>query len=152
MKIKYFQDTDTLYIEFRPVGVAETKDLAENIAYGGQYDIDSIIQISKKLGIDDFIRSTPNQYNTVVGHSGLELSSFEKQQICTARALLKNATIMLFDETSIYLDDQSTKTFFDVLAEIKKDKIIVLTSTNPLNHKSIDRILFLENGILKEEI
>jgi subfamily B ATP-binding cassette protein MsbA len=125
--------------------------IAENISYGGLFDMQSVIQISKKLGIHDFICALPNQYYTIVGHSGLELSGLEKQQICIARALLKNGPIMLFDETLTYLDSQSRQRFFNTLEEIKKDKIIVITSANVPQYKSISRILFLEKGNLKDK-
>jgi ATP-binding cassette, subfamily B, bacterial MsbA len=122
--------------------------IAENISYGTQTQIDAIVNISKKLSIHDFISSLPNQYNTTIGHCGFELAHSEKQIICIARALLKNAPMILFEEACDALDDQKTAFVYNILEEIKQHKIILMTTKNIPLHKNIDQVLFLENGNL----
>jgi subfamily B ATP-binding cassette protein MsbA len=122
--------------------------IAENIAYGNQCEMDAIINISKKLGLHDLIASLPSQYSTTIGPCGFDLSHCDKQAICIARALLKNAPIMLFEEACDSLDDKKAELFYTILEEIKKTKIIFITTKNMPIHNSVDQILFLANGIL----
>ena len=113
--------------------------------------MDAIINISKKLGLHDLIASLPSQYSTTIGPCGFDLSHCDKQAICIARALLKNAPIMLFEEACDSLDDNKSQLFYTILEEIKKTKIIFITAKNMPIHNSVDQILFLANGFLRAQ-
>ena len=91
-----------------------------NLKYGNQNaNFDQIQSAAKSACIDDFINSLPNGYNTVVGERGLKLSGGEKQRIGIARTILKDASIMLLDESTSSLDYTTEK---KILANLKKDK------------------------------
>ena len=91
-----------------------------NLKYGNQNaNFDQIQSAAKSACIDDFINSLPNGYNTVVGERGLKLSGGEKQRIGIARTILKDASIMLLDESTSSLDYTTEK---KILANLKKTK------------------------------
>ena len=86
---------------------------------------DEIITAAKKAKLDDFIMTLPNQYNTIIGESGLSLSSGEMQKIALARAILHDPPIIILDEFTRSIDIESKKS---ILATTKKmvDKIVII--------------------------
>ena len=123
-----------------------------NLKYGNQNaDFDQIQSAAKSACIDDFINSLPNGYNTLVGERGLKLSGGEKQRIGIARTILKDASIMLLDESTSSLDYTTEK---KILANLKKDKknsTMIVISHRLSAITDVDKIIVLNFGKIIEQ-
>ena len=123
-----------------------------NLKYGNQNaNFDQIQSAAKSACIDDFINSLPNGYNTVVGERGLKLSGGEKQRIGIARTILKDASIMLLDESTSSLDYTTEK---KILANLKKDKknsTMIVISHRLSAITDVDKIIVLNFGKIIEQ-
>ncbi len=123
-----------------------------NLKYGNQNaNFDQIQSAAKSACIDDFINSLPNGYNTVVGERGLKLSGGEKQRIGIARTILKDASIMLLDESTSSLDYTTEK---KILANLKKDKknsTMIIISHRLSAITDVDKIIVLNFGKIIEQ-
>lgn len=91
---------------------------------------DEIIEVAKLVKIDEFVNKTPHKYDTNVGEDGLMLSSGEKQKIALARAVLKNSPIILLDEVTKSIDNESKKAINDVINTLKEDKTVIIVTHN----------------------
>ena len=101
--------------------------ILENIQIGDFYaDFTKIVDASKKANIHDFIMNLPQEYDTMVGENGFNLSSGEKQKISLARCFLKNSPILLLDEITNSLDDHSKNEILLSLKEFESEKIIIM--------------------------
>ena len=123
-----------------------------NLKYGNQNaNFDQIQSAAKSACIDDFINSLPDGYNTVVGERGLKLSGGEKQRIGIARTILKDASIMLLDESTSSLDYTTEK---KILANLKKDKknsTMIIISHRLSAITDVDKIIVLNFGKIIEQ-
>jgi ABC-type multidrug transport system fused ATPase/permease subunit len=100
--------------------------------------------------IHEFIVSLPRGYDTLIGEQGLRLSSGERQRLAIARALLKNAPILIFDEPTANLDPQTEKQVLDTLFETMKNKTAVLITHRLVGLENIDEILVMDRGRIVE--
>ncbi|MBA3903584.1 MAG: metal ABC transporter permease [Rhodocyclaceae bacterium] len=122
-----------------------------NIRYGRpEATREEVIAAAKAAHIHDFVESTPDKYETLVGERGLKLSGGEKQRVAIARAVLKNPPIMVFDEATSALDSKSEKA---IQAEL--DRIAVGRTTLVIAHRlstvmNADEILVLDQGRIVE--
>ena len=123
-----------------------------NLKYGNQNaNFDQIQSAAKSACVDDFINLLPYGYNTVVGERGLKLSGGEKQRIGIARTILKNASIMLLDESTSSLDYTTEK---KILANLKKDKnnsTMIVISHRLSAITDVDKIIVLNSGKIIEQ-
>ena len=106
---------------------------------------------ARKAKISNFIESLPNGYNTMVGERGLKLSGGEKQRIGIARTILKDASIMLLDESTSSLDYTTEK---KILANLKKDKknsTMIVISHRLSAITDVDKIIVLNFGNIIEQ-
>ena len=130
------------------------RTLMENIRYGNPHATDTdIIEASKKAHVHEFIVQLPEQYNTYVGERGVKLSGGQRQRIAIARALLKDAPILILDEATSALDSQTEKLIQHSLNLLIKDKsktvIAIAHRLSTLKH--MDRIIVLEKGLIIEQ-
>ena len=123
-----------------------------NIGYGraGAGD-EEIIEAAKLAAADGFIGKLPRGYETVVGERGAKLSGGERQRIAIARALLKNAPILLLDEATASLDAESEREVQDALSALKKDRTTLVIAHRLATVRSADQIYVLEGGRVVEE-
>ena len=113
-----------------------------NIAYGRLEAKDwEIIEAAKAAAAHEFIEDLPNGYDTMVGESGLRLSGGQRQRISIARAMLKNAPILLLDEATNALDGATEKKLMSNLKENFKNKCVIIISHKQLTLKYCDLIL-----------
>jgi ABC-type multidrug transport system fused ATPase/permease subunit len=100
--------------------------------------------------IHEFIISLPKGYNTLIGEQGLRLSGGERQRLAIARALLKNAPILIFDEPTANLDPQTEKQVLDTLFETIKNKTSLLITHRLVGLENVDEILVMDRGQIVE--
>ena len=130
------------------------RSLLENISYGNpKATYDEIINAAKLAHIHDFIQTLPNKYNTSVGERGTKLSGGQRQRIAIARAILKNAPILILDEATSALDSRTEKDIQDsinyFLEEKGKTVLAIAHRLSTLRH--MDRIVVIDKGTIVEE-
>jgi subfamily B ATP-binding cassette protein MsbA len=122
-----------------------------NIAYGDiNASEEKILEASRAALADDFIRDFPMQYDTLIGERGQRLSGGERQRISIARALLKNAPILILDEATSALDSESEKLVQQALANLIRDRTTFVIAHRLSTIRDADRILVLERGRIVE--
>jgi ABC-type multidrug transport system fused ATPase/permease subunit len=124
----------------------------DNIAYGRPGATEAqIIAGSKLANADEFIVRMPYGYDTPVGERGLTLSGGQRQRIGIARALIRNAPILILDEPTAALDTESEKMVMEGLDRLMKGRT-VMTITHRLNTiRHADTIIVLHDGIVAEQ-
>jgi ATP-binding cassette subfamily B protein len=123
--------------------------LAENIAFGvprDAIDLDRVQQAARKAQIADFIESRPEGYNAVVGERGIRLSGGQRQRIGIARALYKQATVLVFDEATSALDNATEHSVMDAIEGLNRDLTILLIAHRLTTVRRCDTIVELEGG------
>lgn len=113
--------------------------------------IDEIIQAAKSAACHDFITSLPNGYQTMVGEGGSTLSGGEKQRISIARALLKNAPIVLLDEATASLDSENEVLVQQAINALIAEKTVIVIAHRLQSICNADQIFVLEKGKIKEQ-
>ena len=128
------------------------RSLFDNIAYGVKNPSKkSVIAAAKKANAHEFIMQLPQGYDTIVGERGLKLSGGQRQRIAIARAILKNAPILVLDEATSALDSESEKLIQDSLKTLMKGKTVIAIAHRLSTIAHLDRLLVLENGKIIED-
>lgn len=109
-----------------------------------------MIEAAKKARCHDFIMALPNGYDTVVGEGGGTLSGGEKQRISIARAILKNAPIIILDEATASIDPENEHLIQQAISELTRGKTIITIAHRLTTIQNADQILVVENGIIAE--
>jgi ATP-binding cassette, subfamily B, bacterial MsbA len=123
-----------------------------NIAYGNiEKTNEDIIQAAKAANAHDFITSLPKEYDTVIGEQGAKLSGGERQRISIARALLKDAPILILDEATSSLDTEAEIEVQDALEYLMKGRTTLIIAHRLSTIRNAHRILVLANGEIVEE-
>ena len=128
--------------------------IGSNIGFGtgdqGEYDEHYIRQMAEIAGADDFIRSMPEGYDTIVGERGVGLSGGQKQRLSLARALADNPSILIMDDTTSAVDMETEAGIQQRLREMDERKTIVTIAHRISSVKDSDLILVLEHGRVVE--
>ena len=125
--------------------------VANNLSYGNDSaDMDDIIHAAKQADAHKFISELPFGYETVLGENGHGLSGGQKQRLSIARALLRNAPILLMDEATSAIDSLSEGTIKKSLKDFIINKTTIIISHRPNSVKNADRIYVLDNGNIVE--
>ncbi|MBE5732181.1 MAG: ABC transporter ATP-binding protein [Clostridiales bacterium] len=129
-----------------------SETLNSNIAYfdGNDKNTDKIIHSSKTACVDDFVDSLSDGYETIVGEKGLGLSGGQKQRVSIARALYKDAPIMLLDDCTSALDYETEKKIIANIKEQYQDKTVIIATHRATSVTFCDTIIFLEDGKIAE--
>jgi subfamily B ATP-binding cassette protein MsbA len=123
-----------------------------NIAYGDiQTSEDRIIEAAKAAHAHDFIMNLPDGYNTVIGEMGVKLSGGERQRISIARALIKDAPILILDEATSSLDTESEMEVQAALENLMKGRTTLVIAHRLSTIRQADRIVVLVYGEIVEE-
>jgi ATP-binding cassette, subfamily B, bacterial len=127
------------------------RSLLENIQYGKlDASIDEVIQASKKAHAHEFIMKLPNEYNTLVGERGVKLSGGQRQRIAIARAILKNAPILILDEATSSLDSLTEEYIQESLHYAMTDKTVIVIAHRLSTVLAMDEIWVFDNGNILE--
>ncbi len=124
----------------------------ENIRLGNQSASDKEVEeAAKKCGCHDFIMGLENGYDTVVGSSGGHLSGGERQRISIARAMLKNADIIILDEATAYTDPENEAVIQKSVAKLVEGKTLIVIAHRLSTVKNADRLYVIKDGNIEEQ-
>lgn len=128
------------------------RTIRENIAYGQPDATDAEIEeAARKAHASEFIDKLPHKYGTLVGERGVKLSGGQRQRIAIARAILKNAPILVLDEATSALDSESERLIQKALTELMKDRTAIVIAHRLSTVQKMDRIVVLDNGNILEQ-
>jgi ATP-binding cassette subfamily B protein len=128
------------------------RTIAENITYGNpSADISTLREAARKAHALEFIDSLPNGFDTIVGERGVKLSGGQRQRIAIARAILKNAPVLVLDEATSALDSESEKYIQTALHELMKNKTTIVIAHRLSTINQLDRIIVIDEGQVVEE-
>jgi ATP-binding cassette, subfamily B, bacterial len=128
------------------------RSLRENIAYGKPDATDEeVLKAAKLANASEFIENLPQKFDTLVGERGVKLSGGQRQRIAIARAILKNAPILVLDEATAALDSESEKLIQDALGHLMKKRTSIVIAHRLSTIAKLDRIIVLENGKIVED-
>ncbi len=124
----------------------------QNVAYGKEgASREEVIQACKNANIHDFIMKLPDGYDTMVGERGVRLSGGERQRISIARAFLKDAPILLLDEPTASIDEETEKQIQKAIHKISDGRTVITIAHRLSTIQSADRIYVIDHGRVAEE-
>ena len=128
------------------------RSIADNIGYAySDVARAEIKKVAKLAHADAFIEALPKGYDTLVGERGVKLSGGQRQRIAIARAMLKNAPILVLDEATSALDSESEALIQDALWKLMEGRTAIVIAHRLSTIQKMDRIIVLDNGIIVEE-
>jgi len=123
----------------------------DNIAYGRpDAKREEVISAAKTALADEFIERLPDGYDTVIGERGLKLSGGQRQRLAIARALLKNAPILILDEATSHLDTESERLVQDALTALMQKRTVLVIAHRLSTIRQASRIVVVEGGRIVE--
>ena len=123
------------------------KSIADNIRIGKKGATDEeIIAAAKKAQADEFIRELPDGYATLAGEAGSKLSGGQRQRIAFARAILKDAPIVILDEATAFIDPENEQKMNQAIGEIVRDKTVIVIAHKMKSIMNANRIIVLKDG------
>ncbi|MFI0492227.1 peptidase domain-containing ABC transporter [Flavobacterium sp.] len=158
----YIGDYDSQFIHYQSlrncIGVIPQQlnlfsgNIIDNIALGDSFpNIQRILDLSKQLGITEFVEKLPNGFETQIGENGAMLSGGQKQRIAIARALYKNPEVLLMDEATSSLDTNAERIVKEVIDNFKaQGKTVIVIAHRLSTIANADTILVMENGTIVE--
>ncbi|MBR3236160.1 ABC transporter ATP-binding protein [Candidatus Saccharibacteria bacterium] len=127
------------------------RSIFENIAYGKNGATrEEVVKAAKLANADEFIQELPDGYNTLVGERGVKLSGGQRQRIAIARAILKNAPILVLDEATSALDSESEGLIQGALANLMRDRTSIVVAHRLSTVAGLDEIVVMKNGKIVE--
>jgi subfamily B ATP-binding cassette protein MsbA len=124
----------------------------DNIAYGRpDASEDEIVAAAKLANADEFIVRMPKGYDSLVGERGLTLSGGQRQRIGIARAIIRNAPILILDEPTAALDTESEKLVIDALERLMKGRTVITIAHRLSTIRDAHKIIVLKDGVVFEE-
>lgn len=129
-----------------------TDTIYENIAVGCRTATkEDVVKAAKAAQCHDFIAQLPNGYQTKIGGEGVYLSGGESQRICVARAILKNAPILVLDEATAFADSENEYKMQHALKELIKNKTVIIIAHRLSSIISANNIIVLNNGKIEQQ-
>lgn len=122
-----------------------------NIALGKEVDFSAIQNAATLANAADFIEKLPQQYETNIGDNGIKLSGGEQQRLTIARAIYKNAPILILDEATSHLDSNSEKLVHDALQNLLQNKTAIIIAHRLSTVQFADEIVVLKDGNIIEQ-
>ncbi|BAQ24138.1 ABC transporter ATP-binding protein [Streptococcus troglodytae] len=126
--------------------------IENNIKFGRQEaSHEDVVAIAKKARCHDFIMNLPNGYETVVGEAGASLSGGEKQRISIARAMMKDAPIIILDEATANIDPENEAELMTAIDELTQGKTIIMIAHRLKTVENADQIVVLDKGQIVQQ-
>lgn len=128
-------------------------DTIENNIKFGKSDAthEEVVEAAKRACCHEFIMALPDGYNTKIGEGGASLSGGEKQRISIARALIKDAGIVIFDEATANVDPENEDRLQNAIEELTKDKTVIMIAHRLKTVRNAEKILVLSDGKIAQE-
>ena len=121
--------------------------IANNIRFGKpDATMEEVIEAAKKAACHEFIMGLPDKYETVVGEGGATLSGGEKQRIAIARAIMKDAPIIILDEATANVDPENEKELTQAIENLTKQKTIIMIAHRLKTVRNADQIIVVDKG------
>ena len=121
--------------------------IANNIRFGNpDASIEDVIAAAKKACCHDFITALPDGYNTIIGEKGASLSGGEKQRISIARAIMKDAPVIILDEATANVDPENEKELMQAIYALTEEKTILLIAHRLKTIRNADQIFVIDKG------
>lgn len=126
--------------------------IANNIRFG-QPDapMEKVIAAAKKACCHDFIMQLPDGYDTVIGEGGASLSGGEKQRISIARAIMKDAPIIVLDEATANVDPENEADLMKAIDELTREKTIIMIAHRLKTVRNADQIIVIDGGQIAQQ-
>ena len=126
--------------------------IENNIKFGkANATHEEVVDAAKRACCHDFIIALPQGYQTVIGEGGASLSGGEKQRISIARALIKDAQIVIFDEATANVDPENEDRLQSAIEELTKDKTVIMIAHRLKTVRNAEKILVLDHGEIVQE-
>jgi subfamily B ATP-binding cassette protein MsbA len=127
--------------------------LANNIAYGREGDVthDDLERVAEAAHALEFVRAMPQGFDTLIGDRGVLLSGGQRQRIAIARAMLKDAPILILDEATSALDTEAERHIQAALARLMENRTTLVIAHRLSTIESADRIVVLDKGRIVEQ-
>jgi subfamily B ATP-binding cassette protein MsbA len=127
--------------------------LYNNIAYGALRDAprEHVLAAARAAFVTEFVETLPQGFETEIGDNGLRLSGGQRQRLAIARALLKNAPILILDEATSALDSESERRIQEALGVLRQGRTCLIVAHRLSTIEGVDRVLVLEQGRLLEQ-
>lgn len=121
--------------------------IANNIRFGNpDASIEDVIAAAKKACCHDFITALPDGYNTIIGEKGASLSGGEKQRISIARAIMKDAPVIILDEATANVDPENEKELMQAIYALTEEKTILMIAHRLKTIRNADQIFVIDKG------
>ena len=128
-----------------------TASLNHNVAYGAPWAVRPDIEHSAQTAqLHNYIRGLPDSYNTLVGERGVSLSGGQRQRLSIARAILPDAKVLVFDDSTAAVDAATERQIREALAEFVAERAVIIVAHRLTSLMHADEILFVENGQIVE--
>ena len=126
--------------------------IANNIRFGNpEASLEEVIEAAKKAACHDFILSLPDGYDTKIGEGGASLSGGERQRISIARAIIKDAPIIILDEATANVDPENEEALMQAIQALTRDKTIIMIAHRLKTVEHADQILVMDQGRIVEQ-
>jgi len=127
--------------------------VSNNIAYGAFRDLphEAVVEAAKMAFADEFIRAMPNGYDTRIGQDGVQLSGGQRQRLAIARALIKNAPILILDEATSALDNESEFFIQAALEKVMEGRTTLVIAHRLSTIENADWIVVMDAGEIIEQ-
>ena len=112
---------------------------------------EKVIEAAKKACCHDFIMALPDGYETIIGEGGASLSGGEKQRISIARAIMKDAPIIILDEATANVDPENEKELMEAVAELTHDKTVIMIAHRLKTVRHADQIFVVDHGEIVQQ-
>ncbi len=133
------------FVSQKPFLFSDT--VAGNIAFGRQFPRERIIQAAKKAHAEEFIQNLPEKYDSMLAEAGQNLSGGQQQRLAIARALVKEAPVLILDEATSALDALSENRIKNAITELHGEVTQIIIAHRLATVENADKIVYLENGI-----
>ena len=126
--------------------------IANNIRFGEpDAPMEKVIAAAKKAACHEFISALPDGYDTVIGEGGASLSGGEKQRISIARAIMKDAPIIVLDEATANVDPENERDLMTAISELTREKTVIMIAHRLKTVRNADQIIVLDRGKIAEQ-